>query len=44
MALKMLPESLVLVCTSVLASSERRIQARHENVMKVIVKFIRKGN
>jgi hypothetical protein len=28
--------------TLVHASDERRIQARHENVVKVIVKFIRK--
>jgi hypothetical protein len=35
-------ESLVLVATWVLASSQRRIQARCENVIKVIVKFVRK--
>jgi hypothetical protein len=29
--------------TSILASRKRRIQAIHENVVKAIVKFMRKG-
>jgi hypothetical protein len=41
--MKALLESLTLLNTLVLAFSKRRIQARHENVVKVIVKFIRKG-
>jgi hypothetical protein len=38
----MLPKSLVLVYTSILVFGERRIQARCENSVKAIVKFIRK--
>jgi hypothetical protein len=41
--LVLLPESLALVNTSALVSSKRRTQARHGNIVKVIVKFIRKG-
>jgi hypothetical protein len=40
---KMLLESLALVYISVLVTSERRIQARCENIMKMLVKFVRKG-
>jgi hypothetical protein len=29
--------------TSVLASSQRKVEARHENAVKGLVKFIRKG-
>jgi hypothetical protein len=36
-------KNLALVNTLVLTSSKRRIQARWENVVKVIIKFIRKG-
>jgi hypothetical protein len=41
--MKMLPENLELINTMVFASVKRRIQVRHENVVKVIVKYIRKG-
>jgi hypothetical protein len=37
----LLPESLTLINTLIM-SGERRIQTRHENVVKVIAKFIRK--
>jgi hypothetical protein len=39
----MLLENLALVNTSVFASSKRGTQARHKNVVKMVVKFIRKG-
>jgi hypothetical protein len=38
----MLAQSLALVSISVLASNKRRIQARHENIVKSIAKLIRK--
>jgi hypothetical protein len=38
---KKLPESLTVICASILVSSERRIQARCENIMRMIV-IIRK--
>jgi hypothetical protein len=34
---------MLLKITSVLVSGRRRIQARHEDLVKVAVKFIRKG-
>jgi hypothetical protein len=43
LSIELLGESLALLNTSVLVSSKRRIRARYENVVKVIVKFIRKG-
>jgi hypothetical protein len=39
----LLPESLALVNTVLLVSSKSRIEARLENIVKVIVKVIRKG-
>jgi hypothetical protein len=39
----MLLKSIELIYTSVLASSERRIQTRCENTVKMVVKLIRKG-
>jgi hypothetical protein len=39
----MLLENMVLKITSVLVSVRRIIQARHKDLVKVTVKFIRKG-
>jgi hypothetical protein len=40
---KSVTQNLALVSTLVLESCQRKIHARHKNIVKMVVKFIRKG-